>query len=88
MEPAQIWAWFDADLTCQYLPGVPVGRQRLRLPSAPVQRQHPLGAKPLPQRVGYGQCGQFRDKLAVPPHRQPGLHAPLDGLEALHFQPR
>jgi hypothetical protein len=56
--------------------GVPqplVGRQRVRLPSAPVERHHQLGVDLLVQRVLGGHLLQFGQQLQMFPGGQPGL---------------
>jgi hypothetical protein len=54
-------ARFDAELLHQRPPSRLVDRQRLRLPSAAVQRDHQLLVEPLAQRVSADQRLQLTD---------------------------
>jgi hypothetical protein len=66
LQPAQRRPRLEATPGHQHRPPVAVGIQRLRPPAAPEQRQHQLGAEPLPQRVLLDQAGKLVDHLGVP----------------------
>ena len=61
--------------------------ERLRLPAAPVQRQHQLPAQPLAQRVAAYQPVQLGDQLGVVAEHQLRLDPLLQAGELLLCQP-
>ena len=65
MQALELRAGLDADVLDQLPARVAVGRERVRLPAAAVQRQQPLRVQPLAQRV-LGQQGiDLADDLLV-----------------------
>jgi hypothetical protein len=76
--PGQLGARFDAQLVDEPVAPVPVHGQRLGRATQPVQRQHQLGAQPLPGGVPLDQRGQLADQLGVPAQGQIGGHPVLD----------
>ncbi len=62
-------------------PGVEVRLQRLRLPSTPVQREHQLPPKPLPERVLRDEVLQLADDARMTSERQVGVDAVLEDGE-------
>jgi hypothetical protein len=87
MQPAQLRPGIDAQLLDQDRPGPLVGKERIGLPTRPVQRQQQLGPQPLPQRLVTDQPLQLGHQLPVPPQPQVGLEAILQGDQAQPGQP-
>ena len=69
------FARLDAELLGEEVPRVPVGGEGLRLPAAPVQRQHQQVAQPLPQR----ELGHEAEQLGHQPRVLAQLQADLRG---------
>ncbi len=85
---AQLVARLYAELVNQDAPRPLIGRERLGLPPAPVQREHQLGVEALPQRVVKCELHQFPGQLRVPPQSQAGIHSPLERLHPQRVEPR
>jgi hypothetical protein len=70
-------AGVDAELPREQVADLAVGGERVGLAAAPVQRQHELAVRPLPQRVLGGQLFQLGGERVVPAKRKisvdPGL---------------
>ena len=65
LEVTELTARLDPELLHERAASVGVGVERLRLPSRPVERQHQLRAKALPQRVPLDQLLELADHGAV-----------------------
>jgi hypothetical protein len=83
LQPLQRWAGFDAELADQELAGLLVGRERLGLPTRPVQRQHQQLPEALVERVLLHQAPQVDRQLGVLAQPQPRVHLRLERLQAL-----
>jgi len=59
VQPSQSRTGFQAELEAEDTTASGEGGQGIRLPSAPVQRQHQLAAQPFPERVFTHQAGQL-----------------------------
>src|SRR5690242_16376063 len=64
-----------------------VSGERLRLPSRPVQRQHPVLAQPLTERLLFHERLELADELVMPSELEPGLDPRLQGRPAQLLQP-
>lgn len=72
----------------QQTPRVRVHGQGLRLPPAPVQREHQQLAQALPERMRGRECGQLRHGLRVAALLQVHVEAGFEELEPQLLQPR
>ena len=86
MHATQLRPRLDPDLLHQRAPRVAVGLQRLGLPPAAIQREHPLRVQPLAQRLLGHQRLELADHLAVPPGRQVTVDGQLDRGQAQLLQ--
>ena len=87
MQPVQGRVRVDAELVGQPAPELAVGGQRLGLAAAPVEREHPLPAQPLAQRMGGDQPVQLAGHSGVVTAGQIGLHQVFDGGQPRLSQP-
>ncbi len=85
-QPAQPRARFEAELL--HHGGVPllVHRQRLGRPVRPVEREHQLGTRPLPQRMSQDVRGQIGHHPVLVSPGQPQVDVVLEGGHALLLQ--
>jgi hypothetical protein len=72
----------------EHLAGAPERRQRVRLPSGPVQSTHQLPPQPLVSWMLAGQPVQLGGQLPAHPGRQAHVHPVDDRGEAYLLQPR
>ena len=86
MQHAQLTARLDPQLTDQDLPRVAIGLQRLGLATSAVQREHPLGAQALPQRMLARHQLQLRHQPLMAPQRQIRIDAVLQRRHARLLQ--
>src|SRR5919201_335613 len=87
VQPAELRAGLHADLIDQQPPRLAVRLQRLGLAPAPIQREHPLAAQALTQRMQGDQRLELRDEVGVTAERQIGVDPPLQGGGALLLEP-
>ena len=80
-------AGLDAQLLDEDATGLGERGQRLRLPPAPVQRQHQLPAEPLPERVRPDQLRQLAGRLGRPAEFEQDLNVLLGGGQPLLAEP-
>ena len=78
----QLPAGFDPELLGQRAARVAVGLERLGLPAAAVERQHPQRVQPLPPRALGQQRVELDDRLAVAPGGEILLDGQLDRARA------
>jgi hypothetical protein len=88
LQLAQLRARLHADLVEQLAVRLAVGLQRLRLPAAPIQREHQMLHELLARRMLGHQVLQLADDVALAPGRQVGLQPRLQRRQALLLQPR
>ena len=88
MQAEQPGVGVDAQLVGQLGPQLGVGGQRVGLAAAPVEREHPQAAQPLPEGVLAGQPVQLAGHAGVPPAGQVGLDPVLESGEPGLLQPR
>ena len=88
LQLAQRRAGLEAELLDHDPAPVAVGVERLRLPSAAVQRQHQEGSGPLAQRVPADERLQLAHDLGMAAEGQIGLDALLQGDQPQLVQPR
>ena len=87
LELAQPLARLDTELLDERPPGVLVGLERVRLPVAPVQRQHELRARALAVRMLGGEPLKGWHDLSVAAERKFGLDQLLEGAHPQLIQP-
>ena len=87
MQRSQLLTGLDAELLDEDAAGVGERGQRLRLPPAPVQRQHQLPAEPLPERMRPDQLRQLADRLGRPAELEQDLNVLLGGGQPLLAEP-
>ncbi len=77
----------DSQFVGQPMLGVVEHRERVGLPTAPVQAEHEHSYEALPQRVLADRIGEFVDRLRVPAQQQFDIPAPLQCGESQLGQP-
>ena len=82
LEPGQRGRRLEADLLGQHVAQLLVGPQRLGLPTAAVQRDHPVGPQALPEGVRRAQALELADELGVAPGVEVGADPRLQRGEA------
>jgi hypothetical protein len=87
VQALELRAWLDADVLDELLARVAVGRERVGLPAAAVQRQQPLRVQPLAQRVLGQQGVDLADDLLVAACSQVGVDGQLRGRQAQRLEP-
>ena len=87
VQAAELGRRLDADLVDQSPPRVAIGLERLGLPPAPVQREHPLPVEPLAERVLRQQRIDLADDLLMAARSQVGLDRQLLGGQAQLLEP-
>jgi hypothetical protein len=78
---------FEPQLVVQHPPPCAIGLQRVRLPSAAVEREHQLGPQPLPHRVPPHLQVELGYQRRVPAQREVCVDAVLDGAQPQLVQP-
>src|SRR5262249_3215722 len=86
-EPLQRRAWFDPELVDQQPPCRLVGGERVRLPSAAVEREHQLSAHPLPQGMSRDQHLQLRHQRSVATEGELRLNSLLQREQSQLLEP-
>ena len=69
-------------------PHPPIDRERVRLSAGPVERQHQLAMRLLPEWVLRDQPLELGDGLGMPPQRQVGVDAVFETPEPCLVEPR
>ena len=92
VQPLQLRIGVDAELGAERAAGVGVGRQRLALPLAAIQREHEPFPQPLTERILPDQAAQFHDDRVVAARPQVDVESCLQCLKArlgqqLHLGP-
>ena len=85
---AQFLTRLQPQLLGQHRPGAVVGRQRLRLTLAAIQRQHQQAPQSLADRMLGDQAFQLACHLRVPPQPEIGFHAAFQHDQPKLLQPR
>jgi hypothetical protein len=88
VERPQLGRGIDPELVGQEGAGAVEGRQRVRLPARPVQRDHQLAPQPLAQWMLGGQALEFADEVALVSRVEIGGDAVLDGGQPQLGEPR
>ena len=88
LQRAKLIAGLDAGLAGEPLPRLVVRLERLRLPPAPVERQHEVAGEPLARGMLGDHPPQLCDQLGMPAGREVRLDARLDGGLLLLLEPR
>ena len=86
VQAPEVGSRLDADLFHERGARVAVGLERLGLPAAAVEREHPLAVHVLAQRVLGGQRVELADHLGVSPGLQVGVDRHLGGAQAQFFE--
>jgi hypothetical protein len=86
-EVPQLGPGHQAEFGVQCVAGALVGRESVRLPARPVERQHQAGMEPLPQGVSRDERLQVGDHLGVPAGRQLQVDERLPGGQLELGQP-
>ena len=84
---AQLPGRLDAQFLDQHAASIAVDGQGLRLPPAPVQREHQLSTQPLAQRMLADERLQLTDKLGVASQSQVGIDPVGDSRNPQLVQP-
>ena len=87
LEPTQLRPRLDAERLDERAPRVPVRRQRIGLPAAPVERDHELAAQPLDERMLRDQELEVCDELRVVTECELRLDPLLQRFEAQLVEP-
>jgi hypothetical protein len=87
LEGAQLGARFDPELLHQCVARVAEHGQRVRLPSAAVERKHQQGARAFSEGVGSDHGLELRDELDVPAEYEVRLEPTLDAGVAQLLEP-
>ena len=81
LEPLQLLARLEAELLGEQVPTLLVRRERLRLPTRPIEADHELGSQTLPERVLRDKSLELADDLGMAALRQIPVDAPLQAGE-------
>ena len=73
LETVELRSRLQTELAREQPAAVAVGLERLRLPAAAVEREHPLSPQALPQRVGCHERGEPPHDLGVAPETEQRL---------------
>ena len=87
LELLQLDARLEPELVVEQRPRPPVHLEALRLPAAPVEREHQLRPEPLAERVLGGERLELGDEREVAAERELGVDALLDGGEPQLLEP-
>ena len=88
VELAQLGAGLDAELIRQHRAQLPVGAQRIRLATAPIEREQAVVPEPLAQRMRGGQRLELRDRLVVAAARELRLDPRFERAQPPLLEPR
>ena len=80
-------AWIEPELVAEHVAGRAIRSERVRLTARAVEREHELGARPLPQRLRRDEGLELGHELGVAAEREVGVHAPLDRGHAQLLEP-
>jgi hypothetical protein len=87
LESLQRLARLQAELANQVVARVAIGRERVRLSSGAVEREHELAAKALAQRVASDESLELGDQQIVPAEREIRIDAVLERREPAFLEP-
>ena len=79
--------WFDPELLDECPARIVIGRERLGLAAAPVEREHQLTPEPLAQRLRADERLELRDELGVRPKLEIGGNPLLEHAQAQVLEP-
>ena len=87
IEGLQLRPWLDPELLDERSARIVIGRERLGLAAAPVEREHQLTPEPLAQRLRADERLDLRDELGVRPKLEVGGDPLLEHAEAQILEP-